>query len=1051
MRLGGLFVGADRQQDCRIQELAFAARDAEALGAAFEDENHRSGTAGHITVLTGVRATAERVRGALGELAREARELELVAILFSCHGTSDGRLLFCDADQDADPDDRASSVGLDEIVSALAEVRAPMLVIAFDSCFSGLATSGAAELTRSMEALAQGNRAVVWAAGSAERAWESARHRHGYLTHGLLEAMYGKQARTADGRLGIGAWLARAVEIAAEEARRDRRAQTPGLLMHMSADASVPAFVPGARRAAMLEELSIFAVAPDLAGLERYGFDAASILAVRRRIRGGALNDLQQLAIAAGALAGRNVVVAAPTSAGKSLVGELCALRAAQRRRKTAVLVPMRALAAEKWEDHRRFYAATGARGARAYGGVQDDDHLIARGHFDVAFFTYEKFASLAFTRPELCDALGLVVVDEAHMIGDPERGRVVELILTRLRMKRATQIVVLSAALGDLSGLHTWLDATLVREERRPVPLVQGVVGPSGVYRHLDAETGEVRERRILPSAVETGDASRFDHDEEVRGRVALALATELVREGERLIVFRAHREGARWLATNLALGAELPACSGALDAHDATDASDPSRASRELEACLKGGTAFHISDLERREREAIEAAFREGHLRALTATAGLAMGINTPATSVIVADHERFDGRERRPIGVGDYQNMAGRAGRWIDGVERGTSYLVAETDGLAAELFETYVRGTPDALESRLASFAPEDLALALLMLAGEATPRRLVEIAGETFEGFRSKRRGAAFRARKARDLAAALARLEQAGFVTRAPGAEGGAVAATALGRVCGRGNLSFASAERVLASAARLREAGEPLDALALLALVQLTDELDDVYTPAGKDEAAPWLEGVPHALGGRTRLAAEMDVACGAYFLRRTRAYKRLVAVRRWLAGEPIEKIEGVFSHFQRRTDQPVAGAIRQAAERTADLLLPVGRLLSLAHPDQAEALAAHVAALRPRLEHGVGREVTELLRMRVPIQRAQALRLVALGIASPRGLRDALAQGDARLAGVFSERAREELSAALSSGRSRPADAAAAERATREFWDQLAMDDAI
>src|SRR6202020_3583875 len=98
------------------------------------------------------------------------------------------------------------------------------------------------------------------------------------------------------------------------------------------------------------------------------------------------------------------------------------------------------------------------------------------------------------------------------------------------------------------------------------------------------------------------------------------------------------------------------------------------------------------------RAEREAVERAFRssEGAIHVLGSTTTLAAGINTPASTVILAEQE-FVGEDGRPFTVAEYKNMAGRAGR-LDYKDRGTSIILADTAYDRERLFATYVMGTP-----------------------------------------------------------------------------------------------------------------------------------------------------------------------------------------------------------------------------------------------------------------------------------------------------------------------------------------------------------------
>src|SRR6202020_1532252 len=103
------------------------------------------------------------------------------------------------------------------------------------------------------------------------------------------------------------------------------------------------------------------------------------------------------------------------------------------------------------------------------------------------------------------------------------------------------------------------------------------------------------------------------------------------------------------------------------------------------------------------RAEREAVERAFRssEGAIHVLGSTTTLAAGINTPASTVILAEQE-FIGEDGRPFTVAEYKNMAGRAGR-LGYNETGKAIILAETPIERARLFQKYVLGTPEEVKS------------------------------------------------------------------------------------------------------------------------------------------------------------------------------------------------------------------------------------------------------------------------------------------------------------------------------------------------------------
>jgi replicative superfamily II helicase len=1006
-------VGVDVQLDEEIEQLPFAGADAEWIHALLADLNERDphGCEGDLVLLLGVHATRVAVTAALQDLATRSGEADpdLVMIHFSCHGTPEGHLLMSDA---VAGQESTTGLAFDEVARALEAVSAEYVVVSFDTCFSGRAISGEAgtrtEAVESrMERLATGNRAIITAARADERARESPRHGHGLLSYGLIEGLDGRTLAEA-GTVSIARWLSHAAAVVEREAAAMGAVQHVVQFSRWEGAGTMPAAGPGPRTRALLARGDLHIIGSAIADLAVYGFSEGYITAISTRTNGNPLNPMQVAAInQGGVLAGRNVVVSAPTSSGKTLVGELAALRATLGRRRAVVLLPTRALVAEKWTEFKSAFGPLGLRGVRSYGGIDDDDQALATHHFDVAFLTYEKFLLLALTRPRILDVLATVVLDEVHLLADRERGRRVEILLTLLRWRarqgRPVQIVALSAAIGEMNGFERWLDAIPIFESGRPVPLREGVISPSGRFRYRDPETGEEGEESIFAPI-----ASRRPNEYEgtVAGRVAVALAERLTAdESERVLMFRAHKPQTRTLASMLGEALTLERCDAPLAVMEAdTTGQDTSRATRELAACLTNGVAFHLTDLEQPEREAIEGAFRRGELRCLVATSTLAMGINSPATTVVVVDQSRYDGPNgNRPFPVTEYRNMAGRAGRWIPGGRPGKSFLVAADDRAADELFEQYVLGKPEPLVSRLGELDRADLLLSLLAFVPEATESVLVDLAADTFDGF-TNAESSTWRRRFRDETRKALTSLVSGGFVARA--ADGG-IEATALGRICGREGISVASARRVLRSVKILFEAGDPLDETSLIALTQLTTELDETFIPFDGNDAEGWPALVPRRITGRDPLLG----ALGAEPALAGRRLKRFYTMVRWVQGVPMTQIEQEFSGFRepRRSGEPVAGSIRGIASRTGHMLRPVGALIATAYPDRHDEIRSRVVGLQPRLEFGIGRDAAGLARYRLGITRGQINRLRELNRATFDSLYEALRARDPEVLAVF------------------------------------------
>jgi len=158
----------------------------------------------------------------------------------------------------------------------------------------------------------------------------------------------------------------------------------------------------------------------------------------------------QAEAIEAGVLDGKSLVMASPTASGKTLVAELCAFKhILERGGKVLYLVPLRALASEKYEDFQAYSKLTKRDGGKIRVGISTGD-LDSRanwiGDYDIVVTTNEKCDSLLRHRSPWMEEVSLVIVDEVHLIGN-DRGPTLEVALARLRqLKPDLQILALSA-----------------------------------------------------------------------------------------------------------------------------------------------------------------------------------------------------------------------------------------------------------------------------------------------------------------------------------------------------------------------------------------------------------------------------------------------------------------------------------------------------------------------------------------------------------------------------------------------------------------------------
>ncbi|XAR70897.1 DNA-directed DNA polymerase [Bertholletia excelsa] len=396
-----------------------------------------------------------------------------------------------------------------------------------------------------------------------------------------------------------------------------------------------------------------------------------------------------------GVLQKRNLVYCASTSAGKSFVAEILMLRRVLSTGKMALLVlPYVSICAEKAEHLEGLLEPLGKQ-VRSYYGNQGGGTLPK--DTSVAVCTIEKANSLINRLLEegRLSEVGIIVIDELHMVGDQSRGYLLELLLTKLRYAvdegnlesssgensgtssgktdpaHGLQIVGMTATLPNVTAVADWLQAALYQTDFRPVPLEEYIKVGNTIYN---------KSMDIVRTVSKAADLGGKDPDHIVE------LCNEVVQEGNSVLLFCSSRKGCESTARHVAkfLG-KFPISthnskSEFIDITSAIDALQrcPAGLDPILEETLPSGVAFHHAGLTVEEREIVETCYRKGLIRVLTATSTLAAGVNLPARRVIFRQprigRDFIDGTR--------YRQMAGRAGR--TGIDtKGESVLICKQE--------------------------------------------------------------------------------------------------------------------------------------------------------------------------------------------------------------------------------------------------------------------------------------------------------------------------------------------------------------------------------
>ncbi|MEC8632273.1 MAG: DEAD/DEAH box helicase [Candidatus Thermoplasmatota archaeon] len=422
-------------------------------------------------------------------------------------------------------------------------------------------------------------------------------------------------------------------------------------------------------------------------------------------------------------LAGDNTLVAIPTASGKSLLaymGMVKRISEGHSRSKAIYIVPLKALAMEKYED---LSAIAGAMGWSVGLGIGDATAEAKNiDECNILVCTSEKLDSLLRHRAELVSDVCCVVADEFHLMNDGTRGPTLEINLTRLRhIKPDAQIIALSATVGNSPDLASWLDATLIQSDWRPVALEYATFHDFHI------------EPRKIQSPGDDGDHGKLSPPRDLEGlksHPVWSVVDDGLTQGAQVLMFVGTRRSAQSEAKNLAkrvrkrLEKENPERLSALkELAEKLTGRSQSNLAEQLATCLSSGVGFHHAGLTNAQRKDVEAAFKDGLLVALTATPTLAAGVNLPARRVLVRDLKRWDDGMSRPLPVMEVRQMLGRAGRPKYDTKGEAWVYCKGTDGweVADAVSDRYFFGPIEDISSKLAS----EPALRMHVLASIAT--------------------------------------------------------------------------------------------------------------------------------------------------------------------------------------------------------------------------------------------------------------------------------------------------------------------------------------
>jgi ATP-dependent RNA helicase HelY len=391
-----------------------------------------------------------------------------------------------------------------------------------------------------------------------------------------------------------------------------------------------------------------------------------------------------------------DVLVTAPTGSGKTYIAIEAIERTLRNGGKSWYASPLKALSNSKYEEFSQIFGA--------------DNVGILTGDRKENLQAPIIVGTTEILRNQLYDTMhrgedveeDLVVLDEAHFLGDEDRGVVWEEVLIYLPSR--VRLLLLSATIQNAQEICSWLEwirstpCTWVAAYDRPVPLYPLFLFPHG-------ELSSLSTRRGLSAKVRTVDRRSFPKNDFPN----IPKVLQVLRQANLLpaIFFlksRADCERAIFL------------CHPVPDSHGGpTSASFRERLNELLENSPFLRRHQHLSVLKYARVGAhhggqlphwklfLERLMQEGCLEAIFSTSTVAAGVNYPARTVVICQSDRFNGKEFVELGATDLLQMTGRAGR--RGMDEIGFVLVLPGPHQDPQLIHDLLKSSPDPINSQI----------------------------------------------------------------------------------------------------------------------------------------------------------------------------------------------------------------------------------------------------------------------------------------------------------------------------------------------------------
>ena len=666
-------------------------------------------------------------------------------------------------------------------------------------------------------------------------------------------------------------------------------------------------------------------------------------------------------------LDGESLIISGPGTSGKTFCGEMATLHQAASRKKAIFLVPLKAIAEEKYRLFTKRYSPLGLKIRLVTRDHAEYGHEISGADYDILITIYEKLNSLTATDVSIIKNTGCFVLDEFQLISDPGRGPEIEIVMAKIRaFNPDSQLVILMGGGSSPEKISRWLRLPALEETRRPVDLRLGVLHRGNFHFRGFNDLTEGDERWL--------EERQIDYDGPLDDQGAAAIEILAGRE-EQIIIFTSTKKKATGLASHLAERLDLPAAQESLKG--ISDLA-PSVQNERLAECLRHGVAFHHAELNGEQRQLVEDGFRRGEIRILSSTTTLAWGVNLPAKNVFV-ETMKYDGirssncREALvPISAVDFQQAAGRAGRLGVGDKFGRAVMIAATPYEQEILWNQYVYTRNEDLESGLAKRRMPDLAMRLIASGIAFSPDEVVCAMDNLFGAFCLKEKNA-------NSVGSATAYLEKGGLIHFE---KAGSIVPTSLGIIACSTGFSVGSIIRISETIDRCIMK-EPLEWLYFAFGLSEWSEAGGFYIPRGASDTVllQQIDELTEELSDRSE-----------YIASQVRSYKEPSVVRslsaflfalEWIAGRPTREMEIAFNKG--------SGGLKRDAQTLSWILTAIEKVIRSEESASAadSTIAGELNQLAARMRHGVTEVMLPLAKV-LDIDREFIRRIYDMGIGS-------------------------------------------------------------